>query len=835
MKNKLTVLLALFCLAAMLLGMVPAFAAPTSASPPPSPTPDIVDIVPLDNDGDDNGDDVEENADDQANAEENTDDADGEDALPGRPADLAADLTYEVLQEEFSIVSKRGELELWWNIADHNIAVVQKWNNKIWTAFPYNYQNDKQAGGELKNDLRSHLQIGMLSRAGKPDTKRSYTDSLARQVPEDLRSPNADFEFIYPEGWDENAPANPEICLGIRFIYYFPMARVRVPIEYRLEADFLRLVIPTDEIQDDNTFIVMTDVCPARYFGAGSTGMDGYAFIPDGCGAIMAYNSGLINYADYARQIYDPDRAKNIMRSEVSMEDMMLPVFGQRHVNPETGQEDAFVAIIDAGASVGTLEAIQSGKYTSYNTVSVRFKVRPQDTYTLISSTGAGVDLSMTRPGYLTGGRVEMRYCFLKGDTTWVGMAHRYAEYLQEKGMKPLPADASKTPLYADIYGAVTKTVPVMGFQTKRNVPLTSYADVRTITQGLKEDGIDSPVIRHMSWSKSGNNGRIQDAVRPERTLGGKKAYNELLQWMEDNGIPFYPDFDLVNVTSSGYGFSRSKSAARAISGPATLQKYFVPSTMLKVSRQGKYNNSSWVLASPFGHQERIDKLSRSLESFGQSNISLGTFTSILYSDGSPSNLITRDETETIVAGALGNLQQNGFSTMGSAGRGAALAGVDHMLDLTNRSSRFYVFTYDVPFYQTVLRGYVQYSTPSLNLLPSPREAFLLGLESGSALKFSFIQEGNWLVKETPMDWLCAANFDDWRSDAADYYKEWKQIFGVIGNSRIVKHEVNPENTSLRAVTYESGHTVLINHGVTDGVINGQTVKAQGYVLKEAE
>jgi len=796
------------------------------------------------------GTDTADDADDADNAE-GTDEVtpgEGEEASGVDPDAPPMVLTYEILEEEFRLAARTDQLEMWWRRADHNVAIVQRWNKKIWTTFPYDIEQQikkNEVQGKMAAELRSHLVLRSVDRVGMEDTMNSLADSIRKRTPEDLGVPNANVQMIYPPEHD-TLGQDPDECLGIRFTYYFPEKRVSVPIEYHLETTGLRVGVPVEDIIDDNDYSVLTDIRPAPYFGAGNATDQGYALIPDGCGAIMNFNNGKSQYANYSSQIYGFDHALSMLRATTGVETVTLPIFGIQQKDAETGQTDAFLAIVTQGEAVGTLLASAGGKGSPYNSVGTRFKVRLQDVYTLINTAGKSTQMVATRPGYLNGGKIEVSYTFLKDDPTWLGMANAYRSHLQEQDGMATQSDAV-LPLYVELYGAVSKKVPVLGFQTLRNVPLTTYAEAQEIMQTLKDQGVSEQVLRYMSWTTNAQMGEIMNAVQPEKGLGGRNGLQKLQQYTQDNNIGFYPDFDLVNVLRGGNGFKLTRDSAKALSGAPQYQERYMPSILFKESYvKGAYFQKraaasqreaaamigsgsvyKWVLTSPYVLPTHVDKLQKSLSKNNLTSASVGSFTNSIYSD-CRNSYITRDRTQEIWTETLAGLSAD-TSLMGVAGNSYSFPYVSHMIDVPVTSSQYFIFDYDVPLYQTVLRGSVPYGTPAINLMSSPRTGLLHAIESGSALKFTFIYANGSKLKETDLQHLYSVQFDQWADDAAAFYAEWREVFSDIGNAAIVDYAVDTE-TGVRKVTYATGHVIYVNYSDAPQEIDGKTIAANGYL-----
>nr|MDD6335115.1 DUF5696 domain-containing protein [bacterium] len=727
-------------------------------------------------------------------------------------------LTYEILQEEFRLVATNDAFEMWYRRRDHNIAIVQKWDNYIWTSFPYDLENDAVAKAMQRNYMRSHVLTTSLSRIGQSDTLCSYADSLRAKITDDRGGlPNAEVSYIYPSDAPEGTD-DPAVCEGIRFEYYFPLKRIVVPIEMRLAEEGLRIVVPVNDISEDSDYDTLTELDIAPYFGAGGVDTDGYTLIPDGSGTIIEFNNGKTTAPDYSAPVYDQDKIFEVVRTTYGVETVRLPVFGQRHVDPETGADHGWVGIIEKAAGLGTITASVSGKLNSYNSAHVRFKVRLQDSYSLTDTQGQVLSMVSAREEYLQGGAVQVLYKFLKDDTTYVGMAQSYRDYLMEKcGLEKPESFQDELPFYVELYGTVNKSVPVLGFQTKRNIPLTTYAEAREIVDEMIDVGITQPVVRYMSWTQNAQMGKVMSKVKPASALGGKRQLKKLINYFGENDIPFYPDFDVINVSKSGNGLNLGWHVAKAISGKPARQNVFLYST-LYVNK----NYPTWLLMSPRFMEGQLAKLQKSVTSYGMTGISLGALSNTLYSDGSTRHYVTRDLSEEYYVNALQQMVDNNISLMGSASNGYFIGSASHIVDVPTTSSRYFITDYDVPFYQIVLRGYVQYSTLSLNLQSSQHTQFLKALESGSALKYTWIYREGSTLKETPLENLYSVQYKDWIDQAAAYYKEWCDVFADIGNSEIVAHQAY-FGGHLTVTTFASGHSIYINYG--DGIIAMDSVQ----------
>lgn len=83
---------------------------------------------------------------------------------------------------------------------------------------------------------------------------------------------------------------------------------------------------------------------------------------------------------------------------------------------------------------------------------------------------------------------------------------------------------------YAELVGAIDKTVYRLGFPVNTTVALTRYSDIRTIVDKLVEEGIPASdiVVRYKNWTNGGYFNTLNDRVRlvgSARLRGGAEGY----------------------------------------------------------------------------------------------------------------------------------------------------------------------------------------------------------------------------------------------------------------------------------------------------------------------
>jgi len=214
----------------------------------------------------------------------------------------------------------------------------------------------------------------------------------------------------------------------------------------------------------------------------------GYAFVPDGSGALIRYNDNTVSINRYIGTVYGNNPAESMFYYDntayaVRKKEPLMPVFGAAFGNNQQG----FAAWADEGAE--HMEIVMSPKenMTNYNFIFPRF-VYNRQMHQVYNRKGEGYfRLYPNRLHY----DISMDYRFLTGEEAdYVGMALVYRRHLIENGtLIPGKVQADgKVPLRADfIMSDVKKSVIGYG-----NVVTTTAKEAGKIVQDMLDNGIGS-------------------------------------------------------------------------------------------------------------------------------------------------------------------------------------------------------------------------------------------------------------------------------------------------------------------------------------------------------
>jgi len=207
----------------------------------------------------------------------------------------------------------------------------------------------------------------------------------------------------------------------------------------------------------------------------------GYMFIPDGAGSLIRFADttkarNILYYRYYGQDLgvigrvpWDPFVNPPYVIS--------LPVIGMVHGY----KQNAFITVIEKGASYAEIQAHPSGILTNFNFIYNAF-IYNQSYFQPTNRAGAGVTTIQQKPNQFD---VKMHYRFLTQDESdYVGMAKNYQRYLLEKGVlkKPDRSNKNNIGIRLEFLGAEKEKVLLW----TRSISVTTVNQMEAILEDLQ-------------------------------------------------------------------------------------------------------------------------------------------------------------------------------------------------------------------------------------------------------------------------------------------------------------------------------------------------------------
>ncbi|MCR8655927.1 DUF5696 domain-containing protein [Paenibacillus endoradicis] len=600
-----------------------------------------------------------------------------------------------------------------------------------------------------------------------------------------------------------------------------PISEPRVfqaAIEYTLDANSLVAKIPSSSIQYPEDYPI-SQLSIMNYFGAGGVEEEGSLFVPDGSGALINFNNGKTQYSAYQQQVYGTDMTLESYVSAVSEESVRLPVFGIIR------EGSAFLGIIEDGAAAASIHADVSGKLNSYNYVYPIFTVLNNGEVTL-NANGKQRSLPKFQENKMKSD-FTIRYAFLDGEeASYKGMAQYFQKYLLAKnGLPQLVTDTKSedSPFYLQVVGSINKEKKFAGIPYESLEPLTTFEQTKDIITEMKQRDINHIKLQYSGWFNNGLNHGIPKSISIDKEVGGKKGFRDFTAFAQEQEISFYPDVALLTAYTDDH-FNTSKDAARTIKGvPARIFAYD-----MGLDGRDRSRIPSHVI-SPRLVNSYVDGMLNDLLDLPIQSISLRDLADQLNSDYRKNKQIDRTESEEFSINALNQIGEASLSVIANGGNSYALPFLTDITNAPMTSSKFKIADEEIPFYQMVVRGSINYTGAPYNLstFTSMEQYILKCLEYGSGVYFEWIYEPNHTVKDTDYNNLYAVNYELWIDQASEIYNNVNEVLRKVQNERIIGHEKLTEG--VYKTVYESMY-VIVNYNHSQVTIDGRTIDAESYI-----
>lgn len=626
----------------------------------------------------------------------------------------------------------------------------------------------------------------------------------------------ADLEYF---GFPELLPNHRVFHVALEYELDGEELVVRVPIEdivYPINA------VNPEDVEAPPVTLPVYSISVLPYFGAAGREAEGYILVPDGSGALIDLNNGKTTAPIVTINVYGRDGAINRPEQMRHLVDAPLPVFGLYQ------GEHSFLAIIEQGDAVARIKADVAGRSTSYNIVYPEFIIMPKGTATLQTTDEFTREVTIAVPQSRTvKDDVVVRYAFLAGhDATYVGMAQYYQEYLRTLGMGTIQAE-QPTRLYLDLIGAIQVKRPILGVPQTIVRPLTTYEQAEEILQALKQEGVDGLKVRYRGWLQGGLEHSYPNKVRWEAAVGSREDFTHLQAFAEANQIELYPDVTFLTVSKNSllHGFLAFRDAGRMLDRSLAKRYQYDRATYQMVSSDYRY------ILSPKRLDQLVDRFFSDFADLNLRTVSLGDLGSELNSDFryNPADLIDREQAKTIINSQFEKLDS--YRLMVDQGFAYTLPYVSHVLNIPSQDNGYRLVDRSIPFFQMVLRGFVDYAGEPINFAHDPVTNLLKTIEGGALPYFVWSWAPSTAVKQTDYDYLHALHYGDWFKMAVDLYHELEELYALIEGQRIVDHTFLADD--FTATTYENGVTVLVNYSQAEQVHGGVSVPPQSYAVLE--
>ena len=378
----------------------------------------------------------------------------------------------------------------------------------------------------------------------------------------------------------------------------------------------------------------------------------------------------------------------------------------------------------------------------------LRFHPRPKDTYNLADAISVSSDTTWTvvskrkytgsytiRVIQLNDAKDEANCKTTKFyESSYVGMAKAYREYLEATGKISRLTEKGDIPLYVSSFGEIDTYTAILSFIKKIPKSLTNTDQIKEMYDYFAENGITNVNFRLVGFGKGG---LIRLAVPYhadfEKVCGGKDGYRDLLDYAAEKGFGVYPEYDFTYLYdySAFNGYSAKRDTVKCIDG-----RYATKALLSSMDQGMVIGHFDCISASAFGRMfKSFDKDMTDILDGRSTGISVSTLGTDLNSDFDTDEPYNREDSKAFTQELLQNLSDK-YPVMIDGGNSYAIPYASHILSAPIDSSHYTRASETVPFFGMVYHGYVNYAGSPTNMSGDTNYEKLKMIESGASPYF---------------------------------------------------------------------------------------------------
>jgi hypothetical protein len=230
-----------------------------------------------------------------------------------------------------------------------------------------------------------------------------------------------------------------------------------------------------------------------------------------------------------------------------------------------------------------------------------------------------------------------------------------------------------------------------------------------------------------------------------------------------------------------------------------------------------------------------VEKFIKAINRVDMEGISLRDLGDTLASDKRRTNIINRQETKQIIQGQFVALKAATGNLMVSGGNAYSFGYAKDLTNVPASHNPFYIVDEEVPFYQMVIHGYIDYTSGAINLSDSynKQEIILRMIEFGTAPHFTLSYKDSSDIKYSALNTMYSTQYETWISDAVDIYQKTNEALEKVANSSVEEHVIL--ESGVKKIKYDNGVTIYINANDIEVVAEDIKIPAMSYVIKGVE
>jgi hypothetical protein len=497
--------------------------------------------------------------------------------------------------------------------------------------------------------------------------------------------------------------------------------------------------------------------------------------------------------------VYGFDRGIGTVETISVVKGYRMPVFGAKT------NDTAYLAVIEGDSSF--ISAIHTGVMRRNNRY---FKNAAIFTYrdigrVFLRDSQTTVTTSYTIPAPITATvPLTVRYLLLTGDDIrYTDMAFAYRDYLERtdvftEQMRSKEFGNPDSNAHLTLMGAIKRPSSFLGIPMEREITLTTFPQTLEILTELDDAGFGPVTVFFQGAQAGGFNSQWTRNFRFNRALGGEKGWTRMTERAEAYFYTFYLVGELLQVYETGRGFSASRDAARTTGNGLNFQyDYFI--------QDGTRNTYArrWYLLAPSLWHDAFDQVRTNR------HITVADAGRLVYSEYNQKAPVFRDRTGPALVAAMEKDERHGRLAL-SYGNAYTWTHQPVLYDVPLGASGYFLQSDEVPFYQLVIHGFIEYSGPPFNISPDKQLALLRSVEYGALPHYFGIYADSSELNRSLLAGMFSAGYRDWIDMAADHATQIGDLYDLIHGQKMTGHE--QITTNIFQTTYENNTVVTVDY-----------------------
>lgn len=690
------------------------------------------------------------------------------------------------------ILAENENFRLDWNYDLKSLTLTDFRTGNIWSSVPQEILEDNE-------DYQSVAASGVSA-----SIEISYVEPVRSLIMEtDSEELLRNGGFIYAK----------RIENGIRLIYYFNNEQISIPVEYVLDNEGLKVSLIPSGITEGENKLYSVSIMP--FFISAPNNTDSYIFVPSGSGAVMYTDDTERQVRRYSEPVFGQDETFQTVFKNKQTESIRLPVFGVKN------GVKAMIGVLEEGGESAYIEASAGDSSIGYSFAYAEFLVRGYADAYVKDVDGNNSEVKKYTDSIANTDRMTVRYIpVAEENANYSDMAETYREYLNlDKISENSPA------LMLSFYGGAEVRKLFLGIPYRTVVSVTDFSDVKNILNDLqKETGVN--ILANLKgFGNSGlDYGELGGGFKFSGKFGGKKDFNTLNEWCEQQNIILSADIDLVYFNNSGNGYSATFDTAKT-ANTVTARKYYYST----VTHEQNGDNPSTYLLKRGLNEKLTDSISAMIDTYSLRAVTLSTLSNTAYSDYESADYYNKGNMASDASEIIEAVKKDKTVFVADNANSYAAVKADYILNSPTSSSLYNDLDSDIPFYQMVFHGSIPLSSRAINLADESRNEFLKAVSTGSSLYFTLCEEtGNDFIVGVH-DALAVSEYSALKSMILEYTKEAEALIEKVSDSYIVSYSKNGE---VSCTEFSNGTVVYVNFGNFDAESELGIIPAQSFIYK---